>query len=168
MEVEMNCYRNLLKRKKYGILIVGLICFIAGLCLAIWSFFRYPNFNIQRFHDIKPINFGGLLFAILFSFNMGLLLLGFGFMYLGLFFFPLSSPYSQDDMNYDVKIDNDYVYVKYQENNFAIKREDFSPKSFAVDKNNNHIPYYKKCRIYNYVWKNYRTQIIKNDEKSNR
>lgn len=164
----MKYYKNLIKRKKYGVLIIAFCIFLLGA----FSFF-YNLLDVI----IKNINFSDLssytiynngIIGLIGTTNIGLSLIGLFLMYIGIVYIPVNSPYAQDDSDYDIKSEGEYIHIKFKNNEFLVKKETFQPTDlFFKDKNKHFVSITRGYQIYNYVMANYKKSTEKelNDSK---
>lgn len=107
----MKYYKNLIKRKKYGVLILGLIFSLLGGITFFYNFIDViiKNIDLSDLSSYSVYNNG--IIGILGSTNIGMSLIGIFVIYIGLVWIPRNSFYSQDDSDYDVKSkDDEYIY----------------------------------------------------------
>lgn len=92
-----------------------------------------------------------------------MILCGLLIIYIGICYLPVTSPFSQDETDYDVKNDGDNIYVRFQSYEFLVKREDFGPtKLFFRDKNKKFVTVTRGYQIYNYVVYYFKNILEKN------
>ena len=61
-------------------------------------------------------------------------------MYIGIVYIPVNSPYAQDDSDYDIKSEGEYIHIKFKNNEFLVKKETFQPTDlFFKDKNKHFV-----------------------------
>lgn len=140
-ELKMKYYINLLKRKKYKILLFYLILFSLGICIIYFNFFGVIIRNISRSNFIYNDELG--------TTDIVMTIVGIFLVYISL---PSNSPYAQEDSDYTVESKGDSVYIRFRKNEFLIEKENLQPQSFFYkDKNNHFVSVTRGYRIYNYV-----------------
>ena len=153
----MKYYKNLIKRKKYNVLIAILIVFILGLFL-FYSYFLDVIIRNIAWSDLSyyAIDNNGIV-GIIGSTNIGVSFIGICLMYVGIVWLPLNSPDAQDDSDYDIKSDGENIYIKFKKNEFLVKKETFQPTDlFFKDKNGRFVSSTRGYQIYNYVSTKYK------------
>ena len=164
----MKYYKNLIIKKKFGKL---LGCFIVALVGFICFYFNCIDVIINniKFSDISTyvvINNGIIgIFGIT---NIGLSILGIFIIYIGLVFMPRNMPESQDDSDYEIESDEYYINIKFKNNEFHVKKENFSPTDlFFRDKNKKFVSMTRGYQIYNYIMYKYKDMTEKKINKDN-
>lgn len=153
----MKYYKNLIKRKKYGVLILCLIFFLLGAFTFFHSFLDViiRNINWSDLSSYEIYNNG--IAGIIGSTNIGLSLIGIFVMYIGIIWMPVNSPYAQDDSDYDIKSEGEYIHITFKNNEFLVKKETFQPTDlFFKDKNKHFVSMTRGYKIYNYIIANYK------------
>lgn len=89
--------------------------------------------------------------------NIRLSLMGLVCIYTGLIFIPITSIFSQDKEDYEVKEEETGIlYIKFKKNEFLVAKETMEPSSFFFkDKNKKFVPLSRGYQIYNYVKNNF-------------
>lgn len=153
----MKYYKNLIKRKKYGVLFFCLIVFLLGTFTFFYNFLDVIIRNID-WSDLSSYTiYNNGIAGIIGSTNIGLSLLGIFIMYTGIVWIPLNSPDAQDDSDYDIKSEGEYIHIIFKKNEFLVKKETFQPTDlFFKDKNGLFVSMTKGYQVYNYVMANYK------------
>ena len=162
----MKYYKNLIKRKQYGILIFYLFTFLLGL------FVFYINFIdaiVDGFEQsglsLSMAVHNGIMGLIGYS-NIGMSLIGICLMYFGLMW-PIANPCAQDDADYNIKSEGEYIHIYFLKYEFLVKKEIFSPtKLFFRDKNGHFVTVLRGYQVYNYVKAEYKELTEKELDKS--
>lgn len=153
----MKYYKNLIKRKKYAVLIFSLLVFLLGAFAFFYNFLDVIIRNIEWSDLSGYAIYNNGIAGIIGSTNIGLSLLGIFVMYIGIVWFPLNSPYAQDDSDYDIKSEGEYIHIIFKNNEFLVKKETFSPTDlFFRDKNKHFVSMTRGYQIYNYIMANYK------------
>lgn len=142
-------YKNLIKRKKYGIFIS--ICIILILFLAFYyGIFYYIINNLESFKYEMHNN--GLFKIIAISIVTAIY---FYTIYYLVICKPMISPYAQDHSDFDVKSEGKYIRIKFRNDEFLVEKETFQSKElreiFPKGKNKHSISDVRRQQIYNYV-----------------
>lgn len=147
----MKYFKNLIKRKKFGILIISLCGVIGGIYLLFWSSYQIDWSNIDGFHGFTYLMVE--LTIVVFTIYMALL--------------PIISTYAQDDSDYEVRSEGEYTYIKFKNNEFHVKKE--SSDSWiipAFDENKHFVPLFRRVQIRDYVNERYAELRKKDVDKS--
>ena len=160
----MKYYINLIKRKHYRVFIPVLIFAFLGIMVIIieiddvisrgfaWNEYRY---------------YGNALFELLGSSNVGMILIGGLCIYFGLVFFPVTSPFAQDDSEFEVRDEGDDIHILFRKYEFLVKKESFSPSKFIIhDKNKRFVSMVRGYQVANYVSFRYANIINKEIDES--
>ena len=158
----MKYYINLIKRKKFSVLILSLLFIILGIAMAYYNSIEFILEGLKESGISPNIEINSGIAGIIGETNLGLAIIGLLCFYIGLVFFPISSPYAQDDKDYFVESMKDKVYIKYKNNEFLLDKETFSPtKIFFRDKNRKFVSLTRGYQIYNYVKYKYKKETEK-------
>ena len=152
----MKYYRNLLKRKRYGQLIACLIVFLLGLSAFLIGILDVLNRGFNNsglsFYTIYNNGTAGLLSAT----NIGFTLIGLFIMYVGLVWMPMNIPEAQDDSDYDIKSEGEFLHIRFKTNEFIVNKHTFEPTDlFFRDKNKRFVSMTRGYQIYNYIMAKY-------------
>ena len=84
-------------------------------------------------------------------------LIGIFVIYLGIVWIPVNSPYAQEDSEYDIKSEGEFIHIFFKNNEFLVKKETFQPTElFFWDKNHRFVSMTRGYQVYNYVMANYK------------
>lgn len=163
----MKYYKNLIKRKKYGDLAVCLILFALGVFTFFYSFLDVIIRNIDWSDLSSYAIYNNGIVGILGSTNIGMSLLGIFIMYIGIVWIPVNSPYAQDDSDYNIKSEGEYIHIRFKRNEFLVKKETFQPTDlFFKDINKHFVSMTRGYQIYNYVMAKYKELTEKEVDNS--
>lgn len=148
----MKYYKNLIKRKKYGVVIVSMLFFILGFCAFYFNLIEVIKFGIMWTGLSPNVIIDNGIAGGIGATNIGMMLVGLGIIYIALVFIPKVSMYSQDDSDYTVKLIEDDMYVKYRDKEFLVKRQNYNANDFFFkDKNGKFVSMTTGYQIYNYI-----------------
>ena len=153
----MKYYKNLIKRKRYGVLIFCLIMFLLGAFTFFSNFLDIiiRNINWSDLSSYAIYNNG--IIGLIGSTNIGLSLIGIFIMYIGIVWMPVNSPYAQDDSDYDIKSEGEFIHIVFKNNEFLVRKETFQPTDlFFRDRNKHFVSMTRGYQIYNYIMANYK------------
>lgn len=158
----MKYYKNLIKRKKYSVIIISICTVLAGIFVCYLSVKDVFDRGLAL-SKTWYLNDGYGIISVIAASNMGMVLCGILLGYIGFCYIPVTSPFSQDETDYVVKSDGDNIYIRFRRNEFLVKREDFGPtKLFFRDKNKKFITVTRGYQIYNYVVYYFKNILEKN------
>ena len=158
----MKYYKNLIERKKYSVIIISICTVLAGIFVCYLSVRDVFDRGLAL-SKTWYLNDGYGLVSIIAASNVGMILCGLLIIYMGICYLPVTSPFSQDEIDYDIKSEGDNIYIRFQSNEFLVKREDFSPtKLFFRDKNKKFVTVTRGYQIYNYVVYYFKNILEKN------
>ena len=161
----MKYYKNLIKRKKYGILLRCLVVFLLGAVGFYFSFIDTIVRNINWNNSNVTSNF--IIVDLLGHTNIGLTILSLFIMFIGLIWMPMNFADAQDDSDYDIKSEGEYLHIFYKKNEFLVKKETFEPTNlFFRDKNKRFVSMTRGYQIYNYVKAKYKKITEKEIDES--
>lgn len=163
----MKYYKNLIKRKKYGILTICLITFLLGAFTFFFNFLDVIIKNINSSDLSSYAIYSNGIIGLIASTNIGLSLIGIFIMYIGIVWMPVNCPYAQDDSDYNIKSEGEYIHILFKNNEFLVKKETFQPTDlFFKDKNKHFVSMTRGYQIYNYIMANYKKITERELEKS--
>lgn len=158
----MKYYKNLIERKKYSVIIISICTVLVGIFVCYLSVKDVFDRGLAL-SKTWYLNDGYGIISVIASSNVGMILCGLLIIYIGICYLPVTSPFSQDEIDYDVKNDGDNIYVRFQSYEFLVKREDFGPtKLFFRDKNKKFVTVTRGYQIYNYVVYYFKNILEKN------
>lgn len=161
----MKYFMRLLKRKKYKAVLGCLAFAILGLLVICSQYNDYIQ-NGFKFIDTNMAYNDSSWATILTSSNLGIILLGILLIWTGLFYFPSISAYAQNKEDFDIKSDDEYIYIKYKKYELKLLKETFSTSNnLKKDKNGKRIMPMDANRIYNYVMIFHKEDLEKNIKK---
>lgn len=171
----MKYYKNLIKRKRYGVIIASILVALLGLFVTYKSIAQVISEGIKMTGLSPNMVISSGIAGLIGKTNIGMMLMGLFVTYIGIVYIPVNSPASQEPSDYTVKSVNDEnIYIKFKDNEYLIKKETFAPTDlFFKDKNGKFVSVTRGYQIYNYVKSNYssllekpinKDKIIKNDE----
>lgn len=163
----MKYYKNIIKRKKYGVLILCLILFVLGGLIFFYNFIDVLIKNIDWSTLSSYAVYNNGFIGIIGSTNIGMTIIGIFIMYIGIIWLPMNTPYAQDDSDYNIKSEGDYIHIIFKKNEFIIKKETFQPTDlFFKDKNGRFVSMTRGYQIYNYVMSKYSNMAERGVNKS--
>lgn len=158
----MRHYKNLIERKKYSVIIISICTVLAGIFVCYLSVKDVFDRELAL-SKTWYLNDGYGIISVIASSNVGMVLCGVLLTYIGFYYIPAVSPFSQDKTDYDVKSDGDNIYIRFQSFEFLVKREDFGPtKLLFRDKNKKFVTVTRGYQIYNYVVYYFKNILEKN------
>lgn len=148
----MKYYKNLIKRKKYKVILICCITALLGFFCFYINLSEFFNIGIKDTELSPSVVVNSGMAGIIGETNIGMAILGLFIIYIGLVFLPKNSIYAQDDSDYEVKLIEDNIYIKFKNNEFLVKKETFAPTDlFFKDKNGKFVTMTRGYQIYNYV-----------------
>jgi len=152
----MKYYKNLIKRKKFGVLTLSFIFFALGLVAFYYNLLDVIIKNVDWIHLSSYVTYNYGIYSIIGSTNIGMALIGLLIMYFGIIWIPVTSPHAQDDSDYNIKSEGEYIHIIFKKNEFLVKKETFqSTDLFFKDKNNHFVSMTRGHQIYSYVTAKY-------------
>ena len=146
----MKYYKNLIKRKEYGVLAVSIIVTLFGLIVVYMSCIEVINEGIKESGLSPNMIIDNGIMGIIASTDIGMTLMGMFAIYIGIVFIPINAPVSQDHSDYTVESMEDKIYIKFKNNEYLLKKETFSPTDlFFKDKNGKFVGMTRGYQIYN-------------------
>lgn len=118
----MKYYKNLIERKKHSVIIISICTVLVGI------FVRYLSVKdvFDRGLALSKtwyLNDGYGIISVVVASNMGMVLCGVLLAYIGFCYVPVTSQFSQDETDYDVKSDGDNIYIRFCSNEFLLRGE---------------------------------------------
>lgn len=158
----MKYYKNLIERKKYLVLVLCICTALLGVFVCYLSMKDVFDRGLAL-SKTWYLNDGYGIISVIAASNVGMILCGLLIIYIGICYLPVTSPFSQDEIDYDIKSDGDNIYIRFQSNEFIVKMEDFGPtKLFFRDKNKKFVTVTRGYQIYNYVVYYFKNILEKN------
>lgn len=163
----MKYYKNLFKNKAYFAIFLSIFIFLVGVFVFILSLKEvFANaFGWSGLSASTVVHTG--IIGVLGSTNIGMTIVAILVMYTGLIFIPLNAEGSQNDEDYEVKRDGEYIYIRFRKNEFYVKAETFDPTNlFFRDKNKKFVSLTRGYQIYNHVIRTSKKQLEKEIDES--
>ena len=136
------------------------IIILLGLFIIVYSFISVQKEGIA-YNDSMNVGFG--IVSIIGMTNIGALLIGGFVFYLGIVWIPHNIPEAQDDSDYDIKREGEFIHIKFKDKEYMLKKETLDPTDFFFrDMNKKFVSMTTGYQIYNYV-KAKKLDIIENE-----
>lgn len=141
----MKYYIRLIKRRYFKAFVACLLINLLGLACIMAALYDSLILISEKISFNYSINFTEIIEAIdpeLFVIGILIIILA----------YPSNSAYAQNESDYDIKSEKEYIYVRYKKNEFLVKKETLSPTDFYYrDKNKRFVSMMRGYQIYNYI-----------------
>ncbi len=152
-------YKRLWKNKKvrfismFILVIIGLIPIIINIID--WD-------KIYESSNVSPTVVNSPILLPFSATNGGMIFIGLFIIYIALVFMPKNIPFAQNPDDYNVKIDDKNIYIKFKKYEFELSKEKWAPTNlFFRDKNHKFVTFTTGYQIYNYVNYYYKDELNK-------
>lgn len=148
----MKYYKRLIKNKAYNVIIGMIVLLFLGLLSCYIGLETFLNEGIEDsgISSVTVMNNG--VAGILGKTNLGLVIIGICLIYYGCISMPIASSEAQDPEEYEIKMIENDVHIKFRDYEFLIEKQKVNATNFMFrDKNGKFVSFTKAYQIDNYV-----------------